>query len=157
MKSEINFRPWPQMPLTERVYLMFIFFLVAFFPFIYIMGLGPSLPKTPEIYTVTIPPTPTPTPANHNPNILQSLPDGRIGQKYLAKVKAVDRDGDSLFMEIKNLPAGLKPGACLVSAGKIACEITGTPQASGSSRVKTEVADGHGGKDSQIFELEVLR
>ncbi|HRY14857.1 MAG TPA: PKD domain-containing protein, partial [Candidatus Competibacteraceae bacterium] len=106
-------------------------------------GLLASDPDTATV-TVTVPP-----PTNRNPQITSSpVTTATVGQAYSYDVNATDADGDTLSYVLNVAPADMNMNA---STGLIAW----MPTAAGSFPVTVEVRDGHGGRATQSFNVQV--
>ncbi|HRF45541.1 MAG TPA: PKD domain-containing protein, partial [Candidatus Competibacteraceae bacterium] len=104
------------------------------------------LASDPDTATVTVT---VPTPTNRNPQITSSpVTTATVGQAYSYDVNATDADGDTLSYVLNVAPADMNMNA---STGLIAW----TPTAAGSFPVTVEVSDGHGGRATQSFNVQV--
>ena len=104
------------------------------------------LASDPDTATVTVT---VPTPTNRNPQITSSpVTTATVGQAYSYDVNATDADGDTLSYVLNVAPADMNMNA---STGLIAW----TPTAAGSFPVTVEVRDGHGGRATQSFNVQV--
>ncbi len=123
-----------------------------------------ELKVQPMVSKLVTPPTPPTSPnlgvSNHAPVITtRNLPIGEVGKNYIANLAATDRDGDTMSMNIYNLPSGLSLGACkqseMLDRSFLTCVISGKPTTTFSGRVLVDVIDERGGLVQKEFKLEV--
>ena len=122
----------------------------------------PPIPPSPSVTPVPVtPPTPpNPGPKNHAPVITtRTLPNGKVGKKYVAHISATDRDGDKMKMEMYNLPKDLVLGSCknrkIFGRSFITCEVVGKPKSKFSGTVTAVVTDNQGEASKKEFKLQI--
>ncbi|MBI3955246.1 LamG domain-containing protein [Candidatus Gottesmanbacteria bacterium] len=130
-------------------------------------GIEPSpsitgIPVTPSIIPSKVPsPTSVPTITNHPPVITSTfLPKGQVGRPYNAIISGMDQDiGDTLQMEIVNLPPGVSKGQCQTTNTRvkyIRCLIKGSPTLAGIYPVNVKLTDNFGGVATKILSLTII-
>ena len=131
-------------------------------------GIVPSpsitgIPVTPSIKPTSVPsPASIPTITNHPPVITSTfLPKGQVGRPYNAIISGMDQDiGDTLQMDITNLPAGITQGQCKAAKSRsviyLRCLIKGIPTLAGVYPVNVKLTDNHGGVATKILSLTII-
>ncbi len=130
-------------------------------------GIEPSpsitgIPVTPSIKPTNVPsPTSVPTISNHPPVITSTfLPKGQVGRPYNAIISGTDQDiGDTLSMDITNLPPGITKGQCQTTNARvkyIRCLIKGIPTLAGIYPVNVKLTDNFGGVATKNLSLTII-
>lgn len=130
----------------------------------YLIRSSTPTPTATPAPTPTPIPTPTPTSAPNSSPIFvtgRMLPVARIYRAYRVNVVGYDVNaGDTLSMNISNLPKGLTQGACFtyLESGRryISCPITGNASQLGLFGVRATLTDNRGGVSVKDFLLTVF-
>ncbi len=93
-------------------------------------------------------------PPNRAPQIRSTPPtEATVGTAYGYQVTATDADGDTLSYSLAVQPAGMTIAPV---SGLIGWTPTETDRAASPVTVEVQVADGHGGSDSQTYQIDIL-
>ncbi len=93
-------------------------------------------------------------PPNQAPEIRSTPPtEATVGTAYGYQVTASDADGDTLSYSLAVQPAGM---TIAPDSGLIGWTPTETDRAASPVTVEVQVADGHGGSDSQTYQIVIL-
>lgn len=154
------FLTWSKLTFVQKLSVILLYLLVLVLPVIVFLAVTPKIPLFSRAQTPATPPV-TPPIVNNPPIILtDSLPGGKLRQRYNATVIGEDIDlNDSLKMNISGLPKGLKLNRCTktvqIDKQIINCPISGRPVQGGSFEVNVMLQDSFGNTTQKVLNLQV--